>query len=449
MSNVMAMPSKALLKTRDKNNEKTKANSLLKRLGSCASLLLITIMFIVGTVLAISDGIPIKGVMSNYSYDVLVILIVMELFTNLIAETGIMQFLAIKIADMSNGRKKACLMMFGAMMFLISSCLNNITAVMMILPIVFVLLKTLEVDKRYVCIFFAAILALSNTGGAASPVGDFPAIVIMTSGITTFLSYLTHAFPLFALTSVAIISVWGSRVKKEEDDGALRKLAIMNLKSQYKNITIKFDVLKWLAVVFVGMFLAWSFVPQNIVPPEIIAVLGYVTAMVICSLKKINVNQKMDLKSVLTIASFLFFAEVVSETGILAMLAAYLQTNITNPKLLVMTIMLITSLVAGIFSAGPAAAAMMPIIVQLCSGPLNAQADWIAVAYAASICAGSSLFMWSATAGFILSGKVNDANITEEGGKSISWGVGQYMKYGFANYVIQISIALLAMAIIL
>lgn len=449
MSNVMAMPSKGLLKTKEKNNEKTKTNPLLKRLESCASLLLIAIMFIVGTVLAVSTGIPIKGVMSNYSYDVLVILIVMELFTNLIAETGIMQLLAIKIADMSKGRKKACLMMFGAMMFLISSCLNNITAVMMILPIVFVLLKTLEVDKRYVCVFFAAILSLSNTGGAASPVGDFPAIVIMTSGITTFLSYLTHAFPLFALTSTAIIVVWGSRVKKEEDDGALRKLAIMNLKSQYKNITIRFDVLKWLAVVFVGMFLAWSFVPQNIVPPEIIAVLGYATAMVICSLKKINVNQKMDLKSVLTIASFLFFAEVVSETGILAMLAAFLQANITNPKLLVMAIMLITSLVAGIFSAGPAAAAMMPIIVQLCNGPLSAQADWIAVAYAASICAGSSLFMWSATAGFILSGKVNDANIKEEGEKHISWGVGQYMKYGFVNYVIQILIALLAMAFIL
>lgn len=449
MSNVMAMPSNGLLKTKEKNNEKAKFNPLLKRLGSCASLLLIAIMFIVGTVLAVSTEIPIKGVMSNYSYDVLVILIVMELFTNLIAETGIMQLIAIKITEMSKGRKKDCLMMFGAMMFLISSCLNNITAVMMILPIVFVLLKTLEVDKRYVCVFFAVILALSNTGGAASPVGDFPAIVIMTSGITTFLSYLTHAFPLFALTSVAIIAVWGSRVKKEEDDGALRKLAIMNLKSQYKNITIRFDVLKWLAVVFVGMFLAWSFVPQNIVPPEIIAVLGYVTAMVICSLKKINVNQKMDLKSVLTIASFLFFAEVVSETGILAMLAAYLQANIANPKLLVMAIMLITSLVAGIFSAGPAAAAMMPIIVQLCSGPLSAQADWIAVAYAASICAGSSLFMWSATAGFILSGKVNDANITEEGGKNINWGVGQYMKYGFVNYAIQISIALLAIAVIL
>ncbi len=418
-------------------------------LGNSGALLLIAIMFIVGSFTALSFDIPIKAVMKSYSYDVLVILIVMELFTNLITETGIMQLLAIKIAEFSKGKKRLCLIMFGGMMFLISSCLNNITAVMMILPIVFVLLKTLEVDRKYVCVFFAVILSLSNTGGAASPVGDFPAIVIMTSGITDFLSYLTHAFPLFAITSVVLLIVWSLRIKKENDDGSVRSLAVNNLKSQYKNINIRFDVLKWLGVIFIGMFLAWSFIPQNVIPPEIIAVLGYITAMVVCSLKNVKVTQNIDMKSVLTIASFLFFAQVISQTGLLNMLAELLQTNISNPKLLVMVIMIITSVVAGIFSAGPAAAAMMPVIIELCNGPLNAQSNWIAVAYAAAICAGSSLFMWSATAGFILSNKVNSANIEEESGKKITWGVAQYMKYGFINYLIQLSIALITIFIVL
>ena len=448
MANMIAVNRNCLTEQRAENNVARKV-SVVSRLKENGSLFLIATMFVVGTLMAISCSIPVKSVMENYSYDVLVILIVMELFTNLIAETGIMQMLAIKIAELSKGRKRLCLTMFGGMMFMISSCLNNITAVMMILPIVFVLLKTLEVDKKYVCVFFAVILALSNTGGAASPVGDFPAIVIMTSGITSFLSYLTHAFPLFATTSVVLIAVWGMCVKKEQDDGAIRKLAVTNLKSQYKNIEVGYDVLKWLGCTFVSMFFAWSFIPQNVLPPEVIAILGYCVAMLICTLKGLRVEQRMDLKSVLTIASFLFLAEVVSETGILSMVAVFLQANIDDPKLLVMAIMLITSIVAGAFSAGPAAAAMMPIIVQLCNGPLSAQSDWIAVAYAAAICAGSSLFMWSATAGFILSGKVNNAGITEADGAKVSWGVSQYLKYGFINYVIQISIALLLMAIIL
>lgn len=446
MNNMIAVTNNKVFSK--EGNHKT-GNRLLSKFKKSASLILIASMFVIGSIVALLFNVPVKSVMSNYSYDVLVILIAMELFTNLIAETGIMQFLAIKIAELSNGQKRLCLMMFGGMIFLISSCLNNITAVMMILPIVFVLLKTLEVDRKYVCVFFATILALSNTGGAASPVGDFPAIVIMTSGITSFLSYLKHAFPLFAFTSVVLTAVWGMRVKKEQDDGAIRGLAVSNLKSQYKNIEIRFDVLKWLAVVFSGMFFAWSFVPQDTIPPEIIAVLGYAVAMVICSVKKIRVEQFMELKSVLTIASFLFFAQVISQTGFLNLIAAYLQNNIDNPKLLVMAIMIITSLVAGVFSAGPAAAAMMPVIVEICKGSLGTQSDWIAVAYAAAICAGSSLFMWSATAGFILSGKVNSSGIEEEGGKKVSWGVGQYLKYGFVNYAIQLSIALAVMAIVL
>lgn len=447
MNNVMTIPDKKIL-----GKEKLHLNGvyLMNRASKSASLILIATMFVVGCILSLSFNVSVKNVMGNYSYDVLVILVIMELFTNLIAETGIMQLLAIKIAELSRGKKRICLIMFGGLMFFISSCLNNITAVMMILPIIFVLLRTLEVDHKYVCVFFATILALSNTGGAASPVGDFPAIVIMTSGITSFLCYLIRAFPLFALTSTVILSVWGMYVKKEKDDGAVRRLAISNLKSQYQNIEVRINVIRYLAIIFVAMFLAWCFVPQNIIPPEMIAVLGYVVAMVVCSLKGIKVKQLMDIKSVLTIASFLFLAQVISQTGLLNLLAEYLQNNISNPKLLVVAIMVITSLVAGIFSAGPAAAAMMPVVIEICNGSLGAQADWIAVAYAAAICAGSSLFMWSATAGFILSGKVNTAGIEDEGsGKKIFWGVGQYFKYGVINYTIQILIALLMIIFVL
>ena len=57
--------------------------------------------------------------------------------------------------------------------------------------------------------------------------------------------------------------------------------------------------------------------------------------------------------------------------------------------------------------------------------------------------------MWSATAGFILSGKVNGAGIEAEDGKKTSWGVGQYLKYGFVNYGIQLGIALTVIAFVL
>lgn len=412
--------------------------------NNIGSFLFITLIYVCSALIALFTNVSIKDVMNNYQYNVLIILIVMELFTNLISSTGIMEMLSIKLAILSKGNKKLILVLFGLLMFFISAFLNNITAVMMILPIIFVLLKTIGINKKYLNLFFATILALSNTGGASSPIGDFPAIVIMNSGITSFLGYLIRAFPLFLLTSLLLIIWWSFKVKDERKEESQKELSIDLLKSRYKNLIVRKDVLIGLLVIFLFMFLGWSFVSQETMPSEIIAVLGYVIAMLYCKIKNVNIVQEIDFKPVLTISSFLFLAGIISNTGILNEIALYLQNNITNPKYLLIVIMIITSIVSGLFGAGPAASAMMPVIINLCSTKFITQSDWVAIAYAASICAGSSLFMWSATAGFILSKEINMAFLKDnENAKSLTWNIIDYLKYGIQNYIIQIVVAII------
>lgn len=413
------------------------------RMSEISGFLLITLVYLVSTIFAIITNVSIKQVMANYQFNVLIILIVMELFTNLVSNTGIMEVLSIKISKKSKGNKKIILVLFGLLMFIISAFLNNITAVLMILPIVFVLLKTIGIEQKYLNIFLATILALSNTGGASSPIGDFPAIVIMSSGITSFLGYLLRAFPFFLITSLFLIGWWLLKVNDDKENTCKKKLAIDILQSKYKNLVIKKGVLIGLLIIFIFMFIAWSFIPQDTLPSEVIAILGYVLAMLFCVCKKERVIQQVDFKPVLTIASFLFLAGVVSETGVLNQLATYLQSCILNPKLLLIVIMLITSLVSGIFGAGPATSAMMPVIISLCSSTFSSMSDLVAIAYASSICAGSSLFMWSATAGFILSKKIQEAELVDEKNNKLIWNISQYFKYGIQNYLIQIGIAIL------
>ena len=138
---------------------------------SLPGVLLIAIVFFASAIISLCLRIPVSTITGNFNYSVIVILITMELFTNLVVETGVMQFLATKLAVLSKGNKKICLVLFGMLMFFISAFLNNITAVLIVLPVVFVLLKALDVDKNYIATFFAVILALSNTGGASSPIG--------------------------------------------------------------------------------------------------------------------------------------------------------------------------------------------------------------------------------------------------------------------------------------
>lgn len=405
--------------------------------------LLMASIFIISTIIALLSKISITTVMKDYAFSVLIILIVMELFTNLVSSTGVIEKISLKISVISKGKQKKCLILFGLLIFFVSAFLNNITAVLIVLPIIFVLLKAIGIDQEYVNVFFATILALSNTGGASSPIGDFPAIVIMSSGITTFSDYLFRAFPFFFIISIVLIIWWQFFIKENDKNYKKRHLSIDLLQSKYRNIEVNKKVLTGLIIVFILMFVCWSIVPQDVIPSELIALLGCVIGIVYSVICGVKIQSLIDFKPILTIASFLFLANIISHTGVLNTLANNLQIYISNPKILLIAIMIMTSLISGLFGAGPAASAMMPVIVYLCETTFKTQADWIAIAYASAICAGSSLFMWSATAGFILSKNVNEANLIDVERRKMVWNISNYLKYGVLNYLIQISLSVI------
>ena len=90
---------------------------------------------------------------------------------------------------------------------------------------------------------------------------------------------------------------------------------------------------------------------------------------------------------------------------------------------------------------------MMPLILEMAHGPFSACSDWLAVGFAAAICAGSSLFVWSATAGLPLAQKVADADLRDPVGNRLSWGVRQYLPYGIAHFVVQLSIGMVCVVL--
>lgn len=228
-----------------------------------------------------------------------------------------------------------------------------------------------------------------------------------------------------------------------EESDKMRDLSIDLLQCKYKNIKLNKKLLIGLLTIFVLMFLSWSIIPQQIIPPEIIAVIGCIFGMLYSSLCGVKINTLVDFKTVLTIASFLFLGNIIDHSGILTNLANYFQQIVSNPMLLLILIMILTSIISGLFGAGPAASAMMPVVIYLCNTTFQKQSDWVAIAYAASICAGSSMFMWSATAGFILSKNVNNNNLTDSKNKKLTWNIYNYLKYGIQNYIIQMLLSIL------
>lgn len=405
------------------------------------SYLLITTVIILSTVIAIISNVSISAIADNFNWSVLLIMVSMELFTNIVLETGVMEKVSLKMGVFSKGSKKICVVLFGMMMFLTSAVLNNITAVMMTLPIILLLLRAIGADKKYISLFFSVILAASNLGGMATPIGDAPALIVMSSKITSFRGYLSSSFPLAFFSAIVLISIWTLFVEKEDTSPEQRMFAVEILNSKYRNNKVKLDVLFPVMVVFMLMLVVWCIVPSSVIPTEMVAILGYVLVMSIAAMKGIAIRQCIDIKTLLTIGSFLYLADVVSSTGLLIDLANILQNSIVDSKLLLLVIMLVTSIVSGLVSAGPATAALLPIVVNLSNTAFVGQSNIVATAFAASICSGSSLFLWSATAGFLLSDKISKANLSSDNEK-VKWSIMEYFRYGLMNYMVQIAIAI-------
>lgn len=387
--------------------------------------------------------------MGTFQWGILMIYTAMDIFTSLVVGTGIMEATAVRFARWSRGHPRSVLFLFAGLLFLVSSFLNNLTAVLVVLPIIFVLLRAMDLSQPFVAGFFSLLLAISNLGGAATPIGDFPAIVILKSGLIDFSSYLFRAFPLFAATALVVTAIhlaWlrNHGGKRENEAQQLeRELGIEFLGVQYRHVKVQTTSLWLIGAVFCAMFICWSLLPADRFLPELIAIAGLSVAAVLTAHSGTILRLEFDLKPILIIGAFLFAASIASNSGILEATAGLLQTHINHPTSLLVAVMLLTAILTGLCSAGPTAAAMMPVIMTLSEGPLHAQKHWLAIAFAAAICAGSSLFLWSATAGFLLSNKVENARLHGKDGRRLFWSVGTYFKYGVVHFIVQLTVGIL------
>jgi Na+/H+ antiporter NhaD/arsenite permease-like protein len=397
---------------------------------------------------AAAGRIDLGEILKIYPWGILLILIALEIFTNMVVNTRVMEVTAVWLSKKSKADQALVMVLFGTLLFLVSSLINNITAVMVVLPIIFVLLQAVKLDQRFGLAFFSLLLAISNLAGASTPIGDFPAIIIMKSGLTTFLDYLRRAFPLFLATGFVVVlthSLLHRRKRRDETETerTQRDLSIHFLELQHKNYKIQWSALARIGAVFALMFIAWSLLPAEKFPPETVAVMGLACAAVLLFHEGASaLLEPYPLASVLIIGPFLLLATVAQELGLLDMVAQKVLLLKDYPTALLIVMMAVTAALTGFFSAGPTAAAMMPVVIKVAAEVFPNQNHWLAVAFAASICAGSSLFITSASAGPILMEKIANANLTTSDGKTLQLGFVNYARYGLLHFALQLVVGI-------
>ena len=202
-------------------------------------------------------------------WNVIFLLISMMVIINLMRPTGVFEYIAIKSAKAGKGEPFRIMVIFAVVTAILSALLDNVTTVLLIVPVTILIADALEVDPLPYLISCAL---ASNIGGTATLIGDPPNIMIASKAQLNFMDFIYHLAPIVVVIMVfyifAIKLIWGKKLKTRDE----LKQRIMSMN---ENEAIKDPVMLTKSLVVLGIVLT-GFVFHGVLhfQPATIALFG-------------------------------------------------------------------------------------------------------------------------------------------------------------------------------
>jgi Na+/H+ antiporter NhaD/arsenite permease-like protein len=126
----------------------------------------------------------------------------MMIIVRLTETTGMYTYLAIRAGQLSRGRPLAVALSLAGSTAGLSAFLDNLTTVLLMVPITFLLADALDIDP--IPLVLMEVFA-SNIGGTATLIGDPPNILIAGHTGLSFLSFIANLAPIVVITLLVVV----------------------------------------------------------------------------------------------------------------------------------------------------------------------------------------------------------------------------------------------------
>lgn len=154
------------------------------------------------TLVVLAQVIDQEHAIEAVDFNTIGLLVGMMLMVRLTETTGVYTWLAIRAGQWSRGRPLAVVLALAVTTAVLSAFLDNVTTILLIVPITFLLADALDVNP--VPLIMIEIFS-SNIGGTATLIGDPPNILIAGHTGLSFGAFITNLAPIVLLTSVVVI----------------------------------------------------------------------------------------------------------------------------------------------------------------------------------------------------------------------------------------------------
>jgi len=125
----------------------------------------------------------------------------MMVMVSIIKKTGLFQYLAIKISKFAKGNIFYLLFSLSIISGALSSILDNVTTIILIVPITLAICENLEISP--IPLILSEIFA-SNIGGTATLIGDPPNIIIGSAAQFSFMDFILNLAPFILLLLILL-----------------------------------------------------------------------------------------------------------------------------------------------------------------------------------------------------------------------------------------------------
>ena len=162
--------------------------------------------------------------LSYVDLEVLLLLAGMMSLAEVASRTGAFDWAAIRCAQLAGGNGFRTLLLMSALTAAASAFLDNVTVVVLAVPITFSICRMLDVDPVP---FLLAQIFASNIGGVSTVIADPPNIIISAAAEIGFVEFMLNAAPVSILSMGVLFAVLYVAFRKKVTTTAASREAVM------------------------------------------------------------------------------------------------------------------------------------------------------------------------------------------------------------------------------
>ncbi len=373
-------------------------------------------------------------------FETIILLMSMMILVEISRDSGLFSWLNVKLVSITKGNPLVIAIIFSLLTALFSAFLDNVSTIIIVVPITIELFKGLGRDPKPIIL---QEILMSNMGGALTLIGDPTNIIIGGEANLTFNDFIANLyFPvggaILTLLAIFIVVRWQQLkpIDKNLKTLFLSTILIRKLRYEFLNIEVsKKFIIKSIAILLITL-VAFAFQIELHLPIYVLALAGAL-ALSILSVRQTklhNILQRVEWTTLLFFGGLFIMVAAIEKTGLLEQISL-LITSISNDFTVILLVVLWASAFVSMMLDNIAfVTVMIPVILgiqeNLPNEP-NLQMLWWALALGAVMGGSGSLIGSSANIVGVDLAKKHGVNI----------GFIEHFKYAFPLAILALGIS--------